>query len=460
MNKFPLILIIVVLLYGCNSRNNNNTLSSELPSNWSKYSAVFDVNCDKSQNWWLRFDDPNLNNLIKEALNTNFDFLTAMSNVSKAQAELNVDSSYLLPQIGIQGEAKKTKTNSPKKTVNSVSLAAVLSYEIDLWGRAANAEKSARADLLAAKYNQEAVKLAVVSNVTVAYFNLVALNEQLVVTEELITNGEEIYKLTNHLFDSGTIDLISLKQEESVLAIIKASLPLTEQLMVEQEKALAILLGKDPKQIVEGVLKVNKDKLRSRAITVPAILPSELLEQRPDIKAAEQSLISSNLQVAIVKASYFPTVSLNALLGLSNSRVKKLFDDSSKNSSVGVSFSDTIIDFGKTSNNIKIAEENQKQAVIQYQKTLSTAFQEAVIYLSAQQTSSDNLKFIQKSEKALEESMKSTMYRYNNGNVSYVEVLRAKQSLLQAKLDRINAALKQLVASVNLFQALGGNWHD
>jgi multidrug efflux system outer membrane protein len=238
-------------------------------------------------------------------------------------------------------------------------------------------------------------------------------------------------------------------------------LPPIEQSLIEQEKALEILLGRTAQEIVNG--KLQRAKLTNGlplVITVPKILPSKLLERRPDIRAAEQNLIAGNAELEVVRAAYFPVISLTGLFGVNSTKLNKLFNSSSVNSSFGANATGSIIDFGQAKANVKIAEATKKQLLIQYQQTLRVAFQEVVNYLSAEQNSADNFKFFQKNEQALEEVMNSTLHRYNHGIGTYLDVLNAKQLLLRTKINKTKAKLQQLTASVNLFHALGGDWQN
>ena len=290
-----------------------------------------------------------------------------MTNVSKAQAQLTLNKTHRLPQIGLQGAMKQSRANATNKTVNSFSLAAVLNYEFDLWGAVARGNEAARASLLAANYNQDAIKLTVTSNVAIAYFNVLALEKELSITKELVAIQEEIYELNKKIFQSGAGDLMTLNKAQSALSVTQAELTSIEQSLMEQEKALAVLLARTPKEIVNGKLRKAKliDGLPSTVI-VPKILPSELLERRPDIRAAEAYLVAADAGVALAKAAYFPSISLTGLLGLDSTKLNKLFNNSAINSNFGSAIAGPLIDFGRTGANVKIAEETKKQYIIQY----------------------------------------------------------------------------------------------
>ena len=459
MNKL-LFLLTIILLCSCHLKTSYKPPLVELPTDWNKYSVSNKQNTkEEKKQWWSRFNDTILDSLIEESLEANSDILLAMTNVSKAQAQLTLNKTHRLPQIGLQGAMKQSRANATNKTVNSFSLAAVLNYEFDLWGAVARGNEAARASLLAANYNQDAIKLTVTSNVAIAYFNVLALEKELSITKELVAIQEEIYELNKKIFQSGAGDLMTLNKAQSALSVTQAELTSIEQSLMEQEKALAVLLARTPKEIVNGKLRKAKliDGLPSTVI-VPKILPSELLERRPDIRAAEAYLVAADAGVALAKAAYFPSISLTGLLGLDSTKLNKLFNNSAINSNFGSAIAGPLIDFGRTGANVKIAEETKKQYIIQYQQNVRTAFGEVMNYLSAQQTSHDNFEFSKRNERSLEEVMKITLQRYSHGVGTYLDVLNAKQILFQAKINKVNVKLKQLTASVNLFHALGGDW--
>jgi len=417
---------------------------------------------DHNKKWWRQFNDSKLDNLIREALEANTDILIAMSNLSKARAQLGLVESQLFPQVNLQGSSTKTKTSKELKSansgsiVNSLSLAAVFNYELDLWGAARNADKSAGALLLVAEYNKHATQITISSNVATSYFNLSALNAQISITKRLIAVQEEIYKTNNNLFQAGVNDVVALSQAEVALENTKATLPPLVQALREQETALAILVGQVPQVSSQQTLTAI-DRLPIPP-SVPNALSSGLLEQRPDINAAEQNLISANANIGVAKAAYFPTVSLTGLVGLQSSYMSSLFSKNAGNRQRSGTIEGSIFDFGKTKAAVKIAKETKNQYLIQYRQTVYTAFGEVIDALSARKTSLDNYVAWQKREKAMDSIMRLTKQRYSRGNVAYLEVLNAEQDLLQEKITGIRVKLEQLNAAVSLFQALGGGW--
>ncbi|WP_395477553.1 TolC family protein [Rickettsia endosymbiont of Pantilius tunicatus] len=240
--------IVLSLLILCSCKATHDPLPNlPLPNSWNNYSLASQNN--QISKWWLQFNDPVLNNLIEESLANNSNIELAMSNVAIATAQYNLVNSYRFPQINLQGSVNRTKTskqlkqpNQPKIS-NSFGLGSVLNYEIDLWGLAANASESARRTLLASEYSKEAVRLTVISNVAISYFNILALDKQIYLTKRLIETQTEIYKLTQKLYDLGAGDLISVSEAASELA-------LTNSPIISQKKYCLYFVDKSLKGLI------------------------------------------------------------------------------------------------------------------------------------------------------------------------------------------------------------------
>ncbi|WP_233418795.1 efflux transporter outer membrane subunit [Rickettsia tamurae] len=462
-NNIPVISIFIFLLCSCSAKHDNIPPKLPLPANWNYYSLAQKDNMP--QQWWLQFNDPILNELIKESLVGNSDIELAMSNVLAAKAQLNLVNSYRFPQINLQGGANRTKNsketkapNEPKFS-NNFGLASVLNYELDLWGAAANASESAKKTFLVSEYSKAAVRLSVISNVTISYFNLLTLDKQIYLTEKLIEAQTEIYKLNQKSYNLGVGDLISVSEAASELALTNLSLPPLKQQRHEQETALKILVGRTPENIVNGLIYRDKPIDYFPALPVlPKILPSELLEQRPDIKAAEQNLLAADANLKAIKATYFPQISLTDLLGFGSNKLNTLFINSAETWQVGGNIAGPIFDFGKTRANVQIAESVKEQYIVQYKSVVRTAFGEVMDALSAGQTSSNNFHIWQQNEAALMSIFKLADQRYKRGNIDYLTVLTAKQNVLQNEIDGVAIKLSQLSSMVNIFHALGGEW--
>lgn len=469
--KFPL-LLCTLLLQSCKVGPNYKAPEVDLPSSFTLGGGIVSTQPQPSREepfaekqWWLSFNNPSLNSLVAEALLANADILTAMSNVSKAQAELSLGQSYLLPNINLEASATKSKNskNLPAQNRGTLTknsgISAIATYEIDLWGKVSHANEAAKAAILGAQSNVDAVKLTVLSGVVSGYFNMVALDEQIAITRQLISIQEELLKITAAQVRHGIADDLALSAAESDLASSEATLPPLEQQLQEQETALAILLGKSPRALMERSPRCN-GTLSAIPIppSAPKVLPSELLTRRPDIRAAEENLKSANAMIGVAKAAYFPSLSLSALIGLSSSNIDNLFNRHSRTYEIAKSTSLPIFDFGATRANVKIAKIAKDQAMIQYALIVRAAFGDVVTALAAVDSSKWSYIAAEKNESAIARAMNLTEQRYNHGVAAYSGVLSAKESLLQAKLKTIDARLGRLEAAAGLFGALGGGY--
>lgn len=421
-----------------------------------------------SQTWWESFNDPALTALVEEGQKNNADMLRAAANVSQARAMLTSSNADLYPSIDINGNATRTSnsregrfggfaTNS--KPFNDFGVSAVLNYELDLWGRLRRASEGARAELLATEANRDAIQLAVVSDIAMGYFNLRALDAQIDVTRQTIQSRQSAYNYQKKQFDLGSVNTLTFKQAEAELASAQASLPTLEQARVEQENALAVLLGRSPKEIVTGKIATGKsvDALPSSPM-VPVNMPSTLLERRPDIMAAEQNLVAANADIGVAKADYFPRLSLGALIGLSASETDRVFRASARRWQTGATLAMPLVDFGKTRAGVESAEARKEIALADYQQTIRSSFAEVLNAISAEKTSTAREAAQSRQARSLAESVRLSELRYKSGYSNYLEVLDAQRQLYTAQLARITAKRDRLTSAVNLYKSLGGGW--
>ncbi len=481
--RFVLSTAMVLVLSSCGIIGPNyHRPLVDTPDNWAM--GGVGPNADEAQQkqqqeklqagWWKNYNDPVLESLIKEGMAANSDLEVAAARVSQAQAQADYASANRLPLIGIEGDASRGAASANSlttgaaaaggsKPVNAFSLAGTLDYELDLWGRLARASESARAELLSADYNKAAVELAVSSQIAASYFNLRALDAQVEITEQTIKAREDEYGIEKKQFDIGQSNGLTFRQAESELASTRAVLPQLRQQREEQLSALSVLLGRTPKQIAEGAIARGSDidTLPVPPVApplVPGDLPSTLLERRPDIAAAEEQLASSTAEIAVARAEYFPRISLSALAGLSSIQAGKLFNSNAHTWSIGADAVGPLIDFGRTNADVDLAKGVRDEDLATYKQTIRTAFKDARDALAAQGNTAERQQAEGARVDALAEALRLSKLRYDAGYSSNLEVLDSQRGLYEAQLDRIDAKLQRLVASINLYKALGGGW--
>lgn len=461
-------LLVSVSLSACAIGSDYTKPDTALPEQWP-WTAEAEGKIPQdviSKTWWNEFKDPALSALVEEGLQANADLLIAASRVARARALLTSRQADLYPTIDVQAGASRVKnseesaagaTNS--KPFNDLNLGAVLSYELDLWGRLRRSNESARAQLLASQASRDAVQLAVVSNIALGYFNLRALDAQIAITNNTIASRTDALDFQRKQYDMGGENALTFHQAEAELAAAQAQKPLLEQSRAEQETALAVLLGRSPRDIVQGTVAAGKSIDGFTIIPlIPGNLPSTLLERRPDISASEQSLIAANADIAVAKADYFPRVSLSALLGLASSDADDLLRGSARRWQAGAGLTAPLLDFGRTASKVDAAEAAKDEAMANYEQTVRVAFKEVLDALSAEKTSATREKAQVQQMKSRAETVRLSDLRYKSGYSNYLELLDAQRFLHQAQLDRVAARRDRLIATVNLYRALGGGW--
>jgi multidrug efflux system outer membrane protein len=413
--------------------------------------------------WWEQFNDPVLNELIQIALRENKDLLIAAARVEEYMGRYGVTRSALFPQVGAgatggrqrasQVDGASQLPDSLNTTLDFYQAAISATWELDIWGRIRRLSEAARADLLSTEEARRAVVLTLVSSVASAYVNLRDLDKQLEIAKQTAKTREGSYNLFLLRFKGGITSEVELSQIKSEYEAALATIPQIEKAIVQQENALSILLGHNPGQIPRGR---TIDTLALPA--VPAGLPSELLERRPDIRQAEQDLIAANAQIGAAKALYFPTISLTGLLGTSSSSLSDLFSGPSKVWSYAVPISMPIFTAGAIEGRVRAAEAVQQQTLIRYQKAIQASFREVDDALIDQNRTREQLRAQLRQIEALRSYVRLARLRYDNGYTSYLEVLDAERSLFNVELTYTQVQGVLFQALVNLYKAMGGGW--
>ncbi|MES2983807.1 MAG: efflux transporter outer membrane subunit [Pseudomonadota bacterium] len=462
-----LTLSAMLLLTACSVGPDFAMPNLELPTLWSHESAVSTATTPIPLDWWKLFNDPILTALEEEGQKANADTLLAAARVAQARAQLGLSEANQYPQLDAQGGANRTSRSKESATnpggsakpYNDFSVAAVLSYEVDLWGKLRRASESARAQLLSTQANRDAVALAVASDIASGYFNLLALDAQIAVTKQTIATRQSSEHYQASHYKHGAIDALSYRQAEAELAQAQAVLPGLEQAQVEQQNALSILLGRSPHALVERPIARGK-ALSALPVppAIPADLPSSLLTRRPDIAAAQQDMVAANADIGVATAAYFPSLSLSALIGLDSQHVDNLLKSSARNWMLGGSLAAPILDAGRTRANVDAAKARNDAAIITYQQVVRSAFAEALNAMSAVRTSEVAAAAQTRQVTARRDAARIAARRYDAGYSTQLERLDTDRALFQSQLDQIQSTRDRLSASVTLYKALGGGW--
>lgn len=416
-----------------------------------------------SDTWWTLFNDPALNELVEKALRDNAELARAVARIEESEAVLRQAGAALYPELGLGSSATRRKassemTNLPagaSRTGNSFELAATTAFELDFWGRLRRASEAARAQALASVFAKETVELALVSGVTQAYLNLRALDAQVVVSRETLKTRERTQDLVEKRRQGGIASPLEVEQAEIARAGAAAQLSdLVRQRALVQHQ-LAVLAG-------DVALKVPEEDLRNLLIPpVPPVgMPSELLNERPDIRQAEAQLASTNALIGVAKAALFPSISLTGAFGGQSRELSDLFDDPARFWSLGGALDLPLFDAGRRSARVDEVSAVQRQALANYVQTVRVGFQEVNDALVNLHQTAVTEEALAAQLAAAKRAVEIAEIRYTGGYSGFLEVLDVQRSANNAELQYIQNRQQRLVATISLIKALGGGWKE
>jgi outer membrane protein, multidrug efflux system len=412
--------------------------------------------------WWQQFQDPALNELIGIALAENKDVQIAAARVEQFLGQLASTRSGFYPQVGAGLSAQRSRETergalpvpagvSVLGNLYEASLS--VSWELDIFGRLRRQTESARASLLASEEGRHAAILTLVSSVALAYINLRNLDQQLEIARATATSRQESLRVFRRRFEGGTVSELELTQSQAEYEDAQARIPLIESLIGQQENGLSVLLGRNPGDIGRG------RSLADLALpAVPAGLPSELLVRRPDLRQAEQNLISANALIGAARAQYFPSISLTGLLGSVSTDLSDLFSGPARVWSFGAAATIPVFTAGGIAGQVQQSEALQKQALLQYEKAIQVAFQEVEDGLVGFRKARDQMEAQRRQVGTLGTYARLARVRYDNGYTSFIEVLDAERGLFNAQVSLTQTQGSMYAALVNLYKAMGGGW--
>jgi NodT family efflux transporter outer membrane factor (OMF) lipoprotein len=417
--------------------------------------------------WWQAFNSTELNGLVTSAQKDNLDLAVAMANVLQSEAQSNVVRSTLFPQINIDGSAQRARNGTGtvgisgpglgnSVTSNNFSLTGNASYAVDIWGLAQSNLRAADETLKSSRFAQESVTLTITAEVANTYLNVLALRQEIALTEKNIEDANRILKITQAKVTNGVSSNLDLAQQQAVVAQQEALLPPLREQEREARFALAILLGLAPEGF--DVTGQNLD-----GVAVPAVapgLPSELLERRPDVAEAEANLASAHANVDAARAAFFPAISLTGSGGSASNTIHSLFRASTMEWSAGASVLQTVFDGGRLMAESDVARAQQLGLVSTYRKTVLTAFSNVETSLGQVSNYGTEHEALEREVKASSEAFRLSELQYREGIIELLTVLQAQQTLFTAQNQLIQVQLSRLQADVNLYMTLGGGWTE
>lgn len=456
MRNKAFILITAAFLAGCSFRPDMPNVDTNFTSTYTfETSDIRDL-------WWKEFHDENLNSLVESALEKNTNLRIAYLNLQKAKASLGIAEADLLPGVNLNAGATRTRnstetaSHSPQTTSKSYEINLGLNYEIDLWGRVRNSVLAANENLNSSKFDYDSARLSLSSSVAKSYFALVSLNMQEAVLKETLKTYEDTLALRKTQLDLGSINEMTYLQSKAEVESAKTSLTSVLNSKSQALTSLAILTGKSNDEILKGAVASAQNLPSSPEIN--AGISSDVLLRRSDVAKALADLKATNALVGVARAQYFPTLSLTGLFGFASDEFDRIFMGSASVWSLGANLTQKIFDFGRTKNNVRVAETNEQIAAITYEATVRSALGEvrdALISRQNAKLSLDQVKNLLQSQQKIYSLAKD---QYNAGYIGHLELLDAERNLLQAKLQDVSAKLDEVDSAVEVYRALGGGF--
>ncbi len=462
----PLLTLLIILgfLCGCAVGPNYKRPVADVPPDYRglapDQAAQADPRSLADQKWWEVFQDEQLKGLVKTALQQNYDVRIAATRILQAQAQLGITRADQFPTI-TAGAAAENLRNPQTKFLGAYETSAnqvsgSLAWDLDFWGRYRRATEAARADLLASEWAQREVITLLISNLASAYFQLRALDLQLEISQRTLSSRQDSLRLTRVLADGGSTSMLDVRQAEQLVFTAASEVPTLEQQIEQEENFISILIGNNPAPVPRG----RKLTEQEHPPTVPAGLPSSLLERRPDIRQAEEQLISANAQIGVARAAYFPQISLTATAGYQSSALTSLFLGPAGLWTFGGALTQPIFTAGRLRSNVRLSEARQQEFLLTYQQTIQGAFREVSDALVAYRKTQE---FRQQQEllvASAEDASRLSHMRYSGGVASYLEVLTNETNYFSAELNLVQAQLNERLALVELYKSLGGGWEQ
>ncbi len=417
--------------------------------------------------WWRSFGDPRLDALVDEALRENRDLARAAARIDQSRAALRLTGADRLPTVnaGVSAGRQRASENGAVPLMgaspigNSVRAGVNVAYEVDLWSRLARTQEAARGDLLATAYARDTLRNALAAQVVQSYATLQSLDAQYGLFEQAVQAQRESLGLQRLRFDAGDIGELDIRQLEAEVTANEAQLPKLDRARGEAERALSLLLGRTPRALVEqGVPRAATPAAVPEGAPLPAGLPSDLLQRRPDVQAAEARLRAAGARVDAARAAYFPSIALTAGVGHESSELSRLTDGPSLIWNVIASLTQPIWDGGRIAAQNDLARAREREAELDYRDTVAVAFKEARDAIGARSETQQSLRLAIERERSLSRAAQLTALRFDGGESSRLDLIEAERFALAARAQVAEARRAVAVAQADLFRVLGGGW--
>jgi multidrug efflux system outer membrane protein len=454
---------VIHILSGCTLESEKPDLALDTPGKYRTAHGAAEAAVPKLD-WWSGFHSRELVGLIEDAQAHNFDIAVAVAQIEQADAQVRIANAPLFPAINLNGNASVAKASSQTGSgggggggggvsrLFATSLSA--SYVLDFWGRNQSLLVAVEENAVASRYNREVVTLTTISTVATTYFQILAAQERLRILRQNVKDATNILDLIMQQFNAGTVSQINVAQQQSLVATLQASIPPIEETLQQNLAALAVLVGRAPERFsARGGNMMD--------VTVPRVtpgLPSELLNQRPDLRQAEALLAAANYNVHAARAAFFPSIQLTAQSGFQSAALKTLFGPGAWFYTAAASLTQPVFDGFLLEGQLELQLGLRQQALQTYRKSVLSAFSDVEKALIALQQTTLQEKYQREVVLASQMAFYLSEQQLREGTVNQVTLLQVEQTLFQAEDALVLVQLSRLLAGVSLFQALGGGW--
>ena len=463
MKRTAFAAIVVLLLSGCTLGPDYLRPKILIPDNHRGVVGAPAAESIADLPWWEVFKDPTLQELTREALQNNYDLQTAAARVEEARAQIGVARSFLYPQVNVNGGGSAQQVSrlseppqsfGASRTYQNWLLGLNMAWELDVFGRIRREAESATGVFLATEQAQRGVLISLVADVAQSYFILRELDLELEISRRTLRVNDDTVEFYRRRVFGGVSNQLELDQSFANRARTAATIPELERQIATQENLIKFLLGSNPGPVPRGAALTDQYYPPS----IPAGLPSALLERRPDVKGAEDLLLAANADIGAAKALFFPNFSLTAALGSASHELSNLADRRAAVWSVAGGILQPVFQGWRIFYNYEATKARFDQAVAQYQKAAQNGFREVADALVSVEKLKDVRAELETSVQALSNAARLSRLRYDTGLANYLEILIADQQLFDQELLLARARGAQLTAVVQLYRALGGGW--
>lgn len=460
----PLLLVMAMTLAGCSMIPDYQRPEAPIPQAFPQGAAYPALQATQTAQigWRTFFKDPALHRLVDLALENNRDLRKAALNVAAYRAQYRIQGSALLPAVGVDSKGGRSRTpadlsqTGQQGTSGDNSLQVGLtSYELDVWGRIRSLDRNALETYLASEETQRSVQIGLVADVAMAYLTWETDRQLLAVTRSTLENYRHNLELIQASSEAGTASDLDVRQARTLVDSARGQVQTYTRQVAQDVNALRLLLGTSiPSDLPESNL--NGQVMAE----IPAGLPANLLQQRPDIRAAEHQLLAANANIGAARSAFFPSITLTAGAGTASSQLSGLFNSGSETWSFIPQIHLPIFTGGRLKASLDYAKIQKDIGVANYEQTIQVSFREVSDGLAAMGTWGEQLKSQQDLVRATDEYTQMALQRYEEGVDNYMTLLDAQRQLLSARQQLLNGHLAKLSAQIQLYKALGGGWTE